>query len=36
MTEHGMLFSALWESTYGPGSWERNGWVWALTFEVVA
>lgn len=29
-------FIALWESTYGPGSWERNGWVWALTFEVVA
>jgi hypothetical protein len=29
-------FGRLWDSTYGPGSWERNGWVWALTFEVVA
>ncbi len=27
-------FEAAWESTY-PGSWERNDWVWALTFEVI-
>jgi hypothetical protein len=32
---HRAFFSALWESTYGPGSWDRNDWVWALTFKVV-
>lgn len=26
-------FASLWESIYGPGSWERGDWVWALTFE---
>ena len=29
------VFAQLWDSTYGPGSWERNGWVWALTFKMV-
>ena len=29
-------FCAVWESIYGPGSWERNPWVWAITFTRVA
>lgn len=28
-------FGRQWESIYGLGSWERNDWVWALTFKVV-
>ena len=28
-------FCALWDSTYGAGAWNRNEWVWALTFERV-
>lgn len=28
-------FSRLWESINGPGSWDANPWVWALTFEVI-
>lgn len=23
----------VWESTYGPGAWEKNDLVWALTFK---
>lgn len=26
-------FSSLWELTYGPGSWDRNDWVWAIEFK---
>ena len=28
-------FERLWESIYGPDSWDANPWVWALTFEVI-
>lgn len=27
-------FRLLWNDTNGPGAWERNDWVWALSFRV--
>lgn len=28
-------FKVLWDSINGPGSWDQNPWVWALTFKRV-
>lgn len=28
-------FIALWDSINGPGSWDANPWVWAITFQKV-
>ena len=28
-------FMGLWNSIYGPGSWELNEWVWVVSFKVV-
>jgi hypothetical protein len=28
-------FELLWQSIHGPGSWERNDWVWCLEFRKV-
>src|SRR5262249_10946704 len=27
-------FANLWEKVNGPESWDKNPWVWALTFKV--
>lgn len=29
-------YRELWEQTYGPESWDRNDWVWAVSFEQIA
>lgn len=28
-----MAFAALWQSIHGPGSWDANPWVWAISFR---
>ena len=34
-TEPLKAFQALWESIHGPGSWDLNPYVWAISFKVV-
>mgnify|MGYP006277385129 FL=1 len=29
------VFRDLWEAERGPGSWERNPWVWVVEFKVI-
>ncbi len=29
-------FADLWDSIYGPGSWDANQWVWVYTFELLS
>lgn len=29
------MFSRGWDSIHGPGAWDRNEWVWAITFRKV-
>lgn len=28
-------YKELWESIHGPGSWDRNPWVWVITFKKI-
>jgi hypothetical protein len=32
---HRELFIGLWDSIYGPGSWDKNPWVWRIEFELL-
>lgn len=27
------VFGTLWDSIHGPGAWERNDWVWAISYR---
>jgi len=37
LTDHGVKneFAVLWNNIHGPGAWERNDWVFAVTFRRV-
>ncbi|MFT1010982.1 hypothetical protein [Enterobacter hormaechei] len=28
-------FATLWDSIYGSGEWDRNPWVWVITFKCI-
>ena len=30
-----VAYSMLWDTIHGPGSWDANPWVWAVTFRKV-
>lgn len=32
---HDAAFQSLWDFVNSPGAWERNDWVWAITFKVL-
>lgn len=31
--EAGLAFRELWDSIYGPDSWQANPWVWVIEFK---
>jgi hypothetical protein len=35
LTSVQIQYAMLWESIHGPGSWERNPWVWVLSYKKV-
>jgi hypothetical protein len=28
-------FRNLWNEIHGDGAWERNDWVWVVSFEII-
>ncbi len=30
-----VAYYELWDSINGPGSWDQNPWVWAITFKII-